>query len=130
MDVLANQTDLLLVFGPFLAEIFDISNLRKCLESIETKILFSPYTSELNSLIDVAVPVALIAEKGGSLTNVDGIIQDFIPVLPPSGESLPEWELLVNLGQELSVNSDYYRQFSSPRDIFRVMSEEIPFFEK
>jgi predicted molibdopterin-dependent oxidoreductase YjgC len=84
----------------------------------------------LNSLFDVVIPVALIAEKEGSLTNVEGIVQGFQPVLEPPGESLPEWKLLSDLGKELGINSKFYSEFPSPEAILSEMGKKIPFFKK
>lgn len=130
LNALAQQTDLLLIFGSFLLEKYDESDLKACFENIETKILFSPYKDGMTPLVDVAAPAAQIGEKGGSFTNLDGIVQNIKPVLPAVSDSPPEWKMLADLGRELAINFDYYRQLSSPEDIFRVMSKEIPFFEK
>jgi len=82
----------------------------------------------LNSLFDIVLPTALIAEKGGSLTNVDGRIQRFSPVLDPPGDSLPEWRMLIELGKEAGINFAFYRGFTSPEKIFEGIGKEISFF--
>ncbi len=130
LEELADKTDLLLVFGSFLAEDFGLMDLKGALHKIETKVLFTSQTDEWNSLFDFVIPVALVAEKSGSLTNVDGKIQNFRPVLEPPGKSLPEWKAITDLARELKVNFGYYRQFSSPEAILKEMGKEISFFRK
>jgi NADH-quinone oxidoreductase subunit G len=130
LDALAEGTDFLLVFGPFLFDQFSHSEIGARLEEIETKILFTPHTDEWCSLFDMVIPTALIAEKGGSLTNVEGKVQSFQPVLEPLGASLPEWKALVDLAKKLKVNFDYYRPFGSVEVITDKMRKEIPFFGK
>jgi len=130
LEALADKTDFLLAFGSFLPEYFSLKDAKDALDKIETKLLFTSHSNELNSLFDIVFPVALIAEKGGSLTNVEGIVQSFSPVLEPLGESLPEWRMLVDLGKELEIDFRYYRQFNSPEAILKEMGKEIPFFER
>ena len=105
-----------------------MTDIKNALERIGTKVLFTPYSSDLNSLFDIVCPSALIAEKEGSLTNIDAKVQGFMPVLKPCGESLPEWKMLVDLAKELAINFGYYSQLSSPDRIFAKLKEEISFF--
>lgn len=130
LEALADKTDFLLAFGSFLSEYFSLKDAKDALDKIETKLLFTSHSSELNSLFDIVFPVALIAEKGGSLTNLEGKVQSFRPVLEPPGESLPEWKVLSDIGKELKIDFRYYSQFTSPEAILSKMGEEIPFFEK
>ncbi len=122
---LAVETDFIIAFGSFLAE----ADLKGALERIETKVLFASHLSGLDSLFDIVLPGALIAEKGGSLTNVDGRIQKFSAALDPPGESQPEWRTLAELGREAGINVDFYKGFTSPEEIFDGMAKEISFFK-
>ena len=130
LGALADGTDFLLAFGPFLSGLFSSKDLKGALDKIKTKVLFSSNSNELNSLFDVVIPVALIAEKEGSLTNVEGIVQGFQPALEPPGESLPEWKVLSDLGKELGMDSKFYSEFTSPEAILSEMGKKIPFFKK
>ncbi|MDH5706968.1 MAG: molybdopterin-dependent oxidoreductase, partial [Candidatus Aminicenantes bacterium] len=121
---LAEETDLIVAFGSFLAE----ADLKGALGKIETKVLFTSHVSGLNSLFDIMLPTPLIAEKGGSLTNVDGRVQKFSAVLDPPGDSLPEWRMLAELGREAGINVSFYREFTSPEEIFEGIGKEISFF--
>jgi NADH-quinone oxidoreductase subunit G len=125
---LAAQTDLLLIFGTFLVNRFSLTDIKSALDKIGTKFLFAGHESALDSLVDVIVPTQLIAEKSGSLTNLEGKVQSFLPALDGS-PSLPEWKLLLDLAKELKVNYKYFWQLNSPQAILKEMGREIPFFK-
>jgi len=84
----------------------------------------------LNSLFDIVLPTALIPEKGGSLTNIDGKIQKYSPVFEPPGDSLPEWMMLADLGRKFGINSSFYGEFKTPETIAKEIENEVPFFRE
>ena len=127
---LAVKADLLLVFGSFISGHFGSPEFKDALKNTETKILFTSHVNELNYLFDIVFPTALIAEKGGSLTNVDGKVQKFTPVFEPPDDSLSEWQILTDLGQTLGINSSFYKEFKTPETVSNKMKEEIPFFRE
>ena len=130
LAVLKKDTDLLLIFNSFIHKEPNLEKIKAALDDIETKALFTSYSSELTANVDMALPVSLIAEKEGSLTNVDGIIQKIPQALEASGECLPEWEVLVNLAKKVGIDFKFYDQLSSPEIIFQKMGEEFSFFRK
>jgi len=130
LDALTKETDFLLAFGPFLSGLFSLKDLKDALGKIKRKVLISSYSNELNSLFDIVIPAALIAEKEGSLTNVEVIVQGFHPALEPPGESLPEWKVLADLGKELGIDPKFFEKLASPETILNEMGEKIPFFKK
>jgi NADH-quinone oxidoreductase subunit G len=130
LESLHPDTELLLAFDPPLASPFRAPEAKAAMERIETKVLFTAHTNEWNDPFDIILPTALIAEKGGSLTNVEGKIQRFLPVLEPLRENLPEWKILVDLAKNLRLGFYNYKPFSSPEAIFKEMETTIPFFRK
>jgi len=122
--------ELLFVFGSPFMDRSDIAPLETLLERIKTKILLASHLHKLNSQFNVIAPMSLIAEKEGSLTNVDGIIQAFFPSLDSPGDSQPEWQFLVDLARQLRINFKFYTSLSSLDNIREEMKKEIPFFEK
>jgi len=130
LDAMGEDADCLMVFGHFLSDQFNQTEIGTRAEKIGTKILFTSYKNEWNSLFDIVIPTAMIAEKEGSLTNVEGKVQSFHPVLEPRGACLPEWKAFVDLAKELKINFEYYRQFDSVNVIFNELRKEIPFFGK
>jgi NADH-quinone oxidoreductase subunit G len=129
-EVFFEKLELLLVFcSPLLSE-SDVAPLRAALSEKKMKILFASNEHEIQPLFDVVLPMSLIAEKGGSLTNVDGLVQTFSPALESPGICQAEWKVLVDLAKELKINYNFYSQFSSPEVIREEMKKEISFFGK
>jgi NADH-quinone oxidoreductase subunit G len=121
--------DFLLIFGHYLAVSFSPGDLKNCLDKIGTKVLFASHKSSLDALVDFVVPTPVIAEKSGSLTNLDGRVQTFYPALDFCGDGLPEWTVLLDLAKELRVDHKYYWFLDSPEAVRRALGKEIPFFE-
>jgi len=127
---LQDDTEVLIIFGTYLAEILSPSDIQTCFDRIKDTFLFTPHRCEIESRVGIMFPTAMTPEKGGSLTNVDGKVQKFCPVLEAPGDGKAEWKILTELGTKLDVNFKYYKKFLSPEEIFRQMQKEIPFFEK
>jgi NADH-quinone oxidoreductase subunit G len=130
LDALAGETDLLLVFGPDFETAHSLSDILGSFEQAENTVLVTPFEGELNAQVDLLLPAAPVAEKAGSLTNTDGVVQSFTPALPALGSSRAEWSILADLGKALSLEFQYYSRFMSPEIVFQEMTGEIPFFEK
>lgn len=130
MEALSNETQLLLAFDPPFSSPFCSAEAKTALDGIETKVLFTSHANEWNELFDIVLPTALIAEKTGSLTNVDGKAQKFALALEPLGKALPEWKILVDMAKELRLHFYDYKPFTSPEIIFQQMEKQIPYFRK
>jgi len=124
-----SELDLLFIFGHYLPTAINPADLRRALEKIETTALFASHKSALDGLVDFVVPVPVIAEKSGSLTNIDGRVQSFIAALDFGGDGVPEWRGLLDLAKELKVEHRYFWPLTSPEAVFRVLQEEVPFFK-
>jgi len=128
LETLTAATDLLLIFGSFLAERQSLAEIQRAFDRVGTKVLFTPHRSGLDALVDVIIPTLLVAEKNGSLTNADGKVQSFAPALD-GGRGLPEWKILLDLAKESGVDYKYFWKLDSPKAILREMGQEIPFFK-
>jgi len=130
LEDLSQNTNLLIVFSPFLAELYSPTALKAVFETIGTKVLVTPRANGLDSLVDFVLPASGMPEKSGSLTNKNGKIQPFSAVCPSCGDSRPEWSILVDLARELKMNDDYYRSLTEPGAILKGLAKEIAFFRK
>jgi NADH-quinone oxidoreductase subunit G len=124
-----NLEILILFASPFINH-SELGPLKAALGSVETKILFSSHQNEIDSSFDHVFPIPAVAEKAGSFTNVEGVIQVFYPALEAQGECRPEWKFLVDLAKELNLRFSYYSPFLSPDHIRKEMRKEIPFYGK
>jgi len=124
-----SDLDLLFIFGHYLADGTSAANLKYALEKVETKALFASHKSGLDGLVDFVIPVPVIAEKNGTLTNVDGRVQPFVAGLDFNGDGLPEWRALLDLAKELKVEPKYFWPLASPEGVYQALRKEIPFFK-
>jgi NADH-quinone oxidoreductase subunit G len=122
------ELDLLLIFGHSMGKTAGPEELKKALDRVAAKALFAAHQGPLDGLVDFVIPTPVIAEKSGSLTNVDGRVQHFSAALDFEGEGLPEWKALLGLARELDVDHDYLWPLDSPEAVFRALQKEVPFF--
>ena len=124
------DVDLLLVFTSHLIGQTEVGPISAALDGIEEKILLASHHHEFNPSFDMILPMSVIAEKGGSVTNIVGKTQVFSPALEPLGESKPAWEFLVELGRKIKINFSLYSQLSSPEKIREMIKNKIPYFRE
>jgi NADH-quinone oxidoreductase subunit G len=98
-------------------------------ESVTNLVFFSPRETQAGKSRNLVFPTAVIAEKTGSLTNVNGLVQPFLQALDPPGEARPEWLWLKLLGKEVGTDFSFYSRIHSPRDIFMSMKNKFSFFQ-
>jgi len=120
--------DILIIIGPYLAELFSPAELKPALDPIGTKFLLTSRASGLESLVDFVLPASSMNETSGTLTNKDGIIQRFSRVFGPCGESRPEWVFIRDLGKELDIPIPGMPSLTDLEAVFRELGHEIPFF--
>ena len=125
-----DDIDLLFVFASPIMNDTDAEQIKAALDKIDTTVLFASHNHEINSSFDIVLPMSLIAEKEGSITNIVGKVQGFYPALNTLGDCKPAWQFLMELGNKLALNLGYYNQFSSPESIREVMKKEISFFRE
>jgi predicted molibdopterin-dependent oxidoreductase YjgC len=70
------------------------------------------------------LPAATFAEKEGTFTNFQSLVQKINPAIEPLGESLPDWQILLRLAQALELPLSY----PSPSAIFQALSSSVPAF--
>jgi NADH-quinone oxidoreductase subunit G len=122
--------DFLLVFSSHLFGQSDIGPLKAALDEIDEKILLASHEHEIGSSFDMILPISVMAETGGSVTNIVGKTQDFSPALEPLGNSKPGWQFLVELAKEIKIDFSFYSQLSSPEKIREMMKNKTPYFRE
>jgi len=122
--------ELLLVFASPFWNLSENEQLKVALDKIKTSVLFTSHKHEINSSFEIVLPMSLIAERGGSLTNIVGSVQNFHPALDAPGNCKPAWQFLVELAKKIRLDNDLYGRFSSPENIREAMKKEISFFRE
>jgi predicted molibdopterin-dependent oxidoreductase YjgC len=59
------------------------------------------YASPLTERADVVLPMATWTERAGSLTNLEGRVQQVRQAVAPKGQAQADWQILASLGQAL-----------------------------
>ncbi|MBI5183667.1 MAG: molybdopterin-dependent oxidoreductase [Nitrospinae bacterium] len=80
------------------------------------------HVSDLSRKGDIVLPSATFAEKDGTFTNINGIVQCITKGVEPPGDSLPDWEIISRLSKAMG----YTMEYNSPEEIMAEISKEIP----
>lgn len=128
VEDLGRETDVLVVFGPFLAERFSLPKVKAALASVETKVLLTPRQNGLEALFNLVLPTAHPAEKDGSFVNVDGVVQSFTAVLEPPESAWAERRMLAYLGKKLGLRPGFYHPAAGASAVLAELRKEFPFF--
>lgn len=99
-ESLAGETDLLLAFGSPAGEEAANGPWTGLFSTIPAKALFASSASAWSDVFDAVLPTCRPAEKAGSFTNADGLVQFFEPALTAPGGVLSEAEILARLAGE------------------------------
>jgi formate dehydrogenase alpha subunit len=83
------------------------------LASLDFLIVQDMFLTETAKLANVVLPAASFAEKDGTFTNFEGRIQKVQKAIPPLGESLPDWEIILRLAEKIGAPMPY----SSPQQV-------------
>jgi formate dehydrogenase alpha subunit len=82
------------------------------------------FMSETAQMADVVLPAAGLAEKEGTLTNLERRVQKISPAVMPPGDFAPEWKVLTRLASLLGADWDY----SAPEQIFAEIEQAVPLY--
>jgi formate dehydrogenase alpha subunit len=77
------------------------SRVKKALQKLDFLVVQDIINSETAQIADAVLPGAAISEKRGSITNLEGRIQSFRPVVAPPGKAKADWEILDLLAARL-----------------------------
>jgi NADH-quinone oxidoreductase chain G len=60
--------------------------------------------TETAKLADLVLPASGWSEKDGTFINAGGIVQKVKKIVPPTGDSLPDWQILRNLARVMGTD--------------------------
>lgn len=75
----------------------DLAHVHEGLQALSFLAVQDVFFTETAAYADVILPAASVLEREGSVTNTERRIQRTVPVLPPSGESRPDGDILADL---------------------------------
>ena len=97
----------------------DSSKIINRLKTLDFLVVQDIALTETAKLAHVVLPASSWAEKEGTLTNAEGITQKVHKIVAPTGQSLPDWQILRNLalsmGKDIGVRNldDISREINS-----------------
>jgi len=99
---------------------------RKALEKLDFLVSQEIFLSESGAYADVVLPAASFAEKEGSFTNTERRVQRVRQVIPPRGDSKPDWWITAQIAQ--AMGEDGF-DFQSPDEIMAEINRVTPIYE-
>ena len=81
------------------------------------------FLTETARLANVVLPTSSCAEKEGTFTNFEGVVQRLRKAIEPLGDSLPDWEITLRLTNVMGHPMPY----SSLQQVMDEMHEMVPF---
>ena len=103
----------------------DINHVRHCLEGLDLLVVQDIFLTETAQLADVVLPGASFAEKDGTFTGTDRRIQRVRKAIEPLGQSLPDWEIIRLLAQQMGAPGF---EFESPAQIMAEIASVTPIY--
>jgi formate dehydrogenase major subunit len=82
----------------------DANQARAALAALDTLVVQDIFPTETALLADVILPASAFAEKTGSFTNTDRLVQLARPVRQPPGQARPDLRILLDLARELGLD--------------------------
>jgi predicted molibdopterin-dependent oxidoreductase YjgC len=98
------------------------SGAKEALQQCEFLVCQELFMTETAALAHVVLPAASYAEKDGTFTNTEGLVQPVRQAIDSIGESRPDWEIL----SALSVLMGYPIEYGDAKEIFKEIRAVIP----
>ncbi len=101
----------------------DISHVRKGLENLEFIVVQDIFLTETAQLADVVLPATSYAEKEGTFTSTERLVQMVRKAIEPLGESKADWEIICSLAKTMDSKEFGY---GSPAEIMDEIASLTP----
>ena len=101
----------------------DISHVRKGLENLEFLVVQDIFLTETAQLADVVLPATSYAEKEGTFTSTERLVQMVRKAIEPLGDSKADWEIICNLAKIMGSKEFGY---GSPAEIMDEIAALTP----
>jgi formate dehydrogenase alpha subunit len=102
------------------------SLVRQALTSLELLVVTDMFLTETAKLATVVLPAASFAEKEGTFTNFEGRVQHIRKAIEHVGDSLTDWEIIVQLAHRIGQPMAY----SSPHQVMDEIQELVPLYQR
>ncbi|OGD46146.1 formate dehydrogenase subunit alpha [Candidatus Bathyarchaeota archaeon RBG_13_46_16b] len=103
----------------------DIGHVKEGLNNLESLVVQDIFLTETAQLADIVLPAASYAEKSGTFTSTDRMVQMVRKAIEPVGESRPDWQIICSLAKRMGSNEFEY---SSPADVMDEIASLTPIY--
>jgi formate dehydrogenase major subunit len=100
----------------------DVTHAREALAALEHLVVQDLFLTETAVFADVVLPAAAFAEKTGTFTNTDRLVQMARQALEPPGQARADWWITQAIAQRLGLPWSY----AGPAEIFDEMRHAMP----
>jgi formate dehydrogenase alpha subunit len=124
--ILAGEVKAMYMVGenPVLTEA-NAKHTRKALEKLDFLVCQDIFLSESAEYADVVLPAASFAEKDGSFTNTERRVQRVRQVIPPVGDTKPDWWITSHIAKAMGEDGFDYQ---SPDEIMAEINQVSPIY--
>jgi len=95
------------------------------LASLDFLVVQDMFLTETAKLATVVFPAASFAEKEGTFTNFEGRVQKLRKAFEPTGDSLPDWDIILKLASRMN----YPMTYSSPQQAMDEVEEVVAMYQ-
>ncbi|MGB9898879.1 formate dehydrogenase subunit alpha, partial [Thermanaerothrix sp.] len=108
----------------------NLNHTRKKMQELEFLVAQDLFINESGAFADVFLPAASWAEKEGTFTNTDRRVQRVRQVIPPRGQSRPDWEIICDLAKRIEKRlgrpQTAYWDYRHPSEVLEEMGRYVP----
>jgi len=124
--ILAGEIKAMYMVGenPVLTEA-NAKHTQKALEELDFLVSQDIFLTESGQYADVVLPAASFAEKDGTFTNTERRVQRVRQVIPPRGDSKPDWWITTQIAK--AMGEDGF-DFQSPEEIMTEINQVSPIY--
>jgi formate dehydrogenase alpha subunit len=100
----------------------DSDHLVKAFQQLDLLVVQDIFLTETARLADVVLPATTFAEKEGTFSNTERRVARVRQVIPPVGDSRPDWQIIAEISRRLGYPMDY----DGPEAIFEEIRQVTP----
>ncbi|WP_299024568.1 formate dehydrogenase subunit alpha [uncultured Thermanaerothrix sp.] len=108
----------------------NLNHTRQKMQELEFLVAQDLFINESGAFADVFLPATSWAEKEGTFTNTDRRVQRVRQVIPPRGQSRPDWEIICDLAKRIEKRlgrpTTAYWDYQHPSEILEEMGRYVP----